>query len=273
MWETAVAVIGSILGRLFAPVLWRWIVGQFGRPPVWTQVYINSHYAPMFGVLATSASHDERKVVNRDELTYFSGMPIVMSIRNTGAGSEARTVRIKEITMTVEDYVPLTEHVAEQGTFVALQTVQAGGRGSECAFAVRLSTTERTSLPLLSYARQDNGGSLSLLNLLPDGLLEVALDVTARHPGRYVVRFDLAIQWGSRQASVRVKERMWILETPNVAWAKHAVAVYEPTGEVRDLSVQAVHEMWDEWRRLQGPLVLPDIEGRKARVRGGCDQL
>ena len=175
--------------------------------------------------------------------------------------------------MQVVNYVPLTEHAAEQSTLVALQTVQAGGRGSEYNFNVRLSVPASTSLPLLTYARHDNPESPTYLTISPDDFIEVTLQITARHPGRYLMAIDLMIQWGSRKASVKVREPIRIVESSNVDWIEHMVSVYEPTGDVHDGSVQAAHETWDEWYRLKEPLVLPDVEGRKVRVHSSYDLL
>lgn len=268
MWEMVVGALGSILGRLLASALWRWGVDRFGRPPVWTRVDVNPHYAPMSGVLATTASYDENKGINRDDLAYLSGMPITISIGNTGVGAEARTAHVREITMTVEDYTPLTEYAAEHGTLVALRTVQADGRGSEYDFYVRLSVNERTSLPLLSYALRENLEAPTLLTVPPDEFIEVTLYVTARHAGWYLISVNLEIQWGSRHASIRVREPIRILEASNVAWVSRVLSEYVPTGEVHDEPVRAAHEMWDEWSHLKEPLALADIEGRNARVHG-----
>lgn len=255
------------LGRLFVPALWRWGVNRFGRPPVWTTLDVNPHYAPHFGTLATATPYIQGETINRSELAYLSGMPITLSIGNTGAGSGARTIHVREVTMRVLEYVPLAQHAAEHDTLVALQTVQAGGRGSEYDVSVRLSVTETMSLPLLDRARRANPKAPTYLTIPPDVFLEVTLQITAQHAGRYLIAFDLAVQWGNRRASVKAREQMWILESPNVAWINHAVFVYEPTGEVHEDSIQAAQAIWEEWRRFKEPVSLGDVEGRKARVR------
>lgn len=273
MWEMVVAAISSLLARLFVPALWRWGVNRFGRPPVWTTLDVNPHYAPHFGALATTTPYVQGKAINRSELAYLSGMPITLSIGNTGAGSDARTVHVREVTMRVLEYIPLTQHAVEHDTLVALQTVQAGGRGSDYDVNVRLSVTETISLPLLNRARRDDPKAPTYLTIPSDGFLEVTLQITAQHAGRYLITFDLAIQWGSRRASVKVREHMWILESPNVAWINHAVFVYEPTGDIHEDSIQAAQAIWEEWRRFKEPVTLTDIEGLKARVRSAGGDL
>lgn len=266
MWEIIVAAVSSILGRLFGPALWRWCINRFGRPPVWTRLDVNPHYAPHFGALATTTPYIQGETINRSELAYLSGMPITLSIGNVGAGPDARTVHIREVTMRVLEFVPLARHAAEHDTLVALQTVQAGGRGSDYDANVRLSVMEAMSLPLLNHARHTDPRAPTYLTIPPDDFVEVTLQITTRHAGRYLIAFDLAIQWGSRRASVKVRDQMWILESPSIAWINHAVFVYEPTGDIHEDSIQAAQSIWEEWRRFKEPVTLADIEGRKARV-------
>ena len=274
MWETIVAGVSILLlGRLVGPALWRWYINRFGRPPVWTTLDVNPHYAPHFGALATTTPYVQGETINRSELAYLSGMPITLSIGNTGAGSDARTLHVREVTMRVLKYVPLAQHAAEHDTLVALQTVQAGGRGSDYDANVRLSVMETMSLPLLNRVRRTDPKAPTYLTILPDDFVEVTLQITARHAGRYLIAFDLAIQWGSRRASVKVRDQMWILESPSVAWINHAVFVYEPTGDVHEDSIRAAQAIWEEWLRYKEPVTLADIEGRKAQVRSSGGDL
>lgn len=255
------------------PVLGRWLRQRLGPPPVWTRLGVNPHYAPDFGVLATATPYVQGKTINRSELAYLSGMPITLSIGNIGTGPDARTVHVREITMRVLEYVPLAQHAAEHDTLVALQTVQAGGRGSDYDVNVRLSVTEKMSLPLLNRARRADPKAPTYLTILPDDFVEVTLQITTQHAGRYLIAFDLAIQWGNRRLSVKVREQMWILESPNVAWINHAVFVYEPTGDIHEDSLQAAQAIWEEWRRFKEPVTLADIEGLKAQVRSAGGDL
>lgn len=282
MEAVLVAVLASLVGAAIigtAKIIKTWARGRFATPPIKVTLDASIPDAPWFGVFGTMpinilsnirAGIDRGKTISMRSIAYLSNTPLAVRIYNT-SGDRPRNVRLLDVIVTIRDYLPLEEHVADNPVLVSAGTIQAGGRGAEADYIIWLCTNEIPLwIPVMKAGAVEEDTTYRHLTIRPDDFVAFHLYFRPVVAGCYVVDIALSLEWEAKTKELPVMSGLRIVKVADWSWAKAGVATfnwYDP--EI--LSVQDIRRGEADWLQWQSTDVAPCQCGRKVIVQGSVD--
>lgn len=202
---------------------------RLSGPPVEFTFGENVHYAPMSGIAAVTSlslvddvksGSSVKEIRAKHDFSYHAATPFVIGATNASPPGRSQTVFVREVWLTLVEYVPLAVVQVEEPVVIFIRTVAAGGRGSDVLLGGTICSTEPMRIPLMQQSAAADGLGSHRLSVDPDWDLEIELSLAAELPGRYSFDIDVDLQWGRRRATASVVRGFRLLETFNFDWAK-----------------------------------------------------
>ncbi len=249
-----------------------WTRERLGRPPLSAQLHPDIICAPSFGIFGVIQSNtlarvgsrgDLWKAIEEQRITYLSGTPLTMRLRNTSTPQDPRNALIKEISLTLRSY---EHHVIEDSHLVNGTLIQAGGRGSEGEFVVKLCTQDLINVPILASASAETPETVHRLEIGPDHRAEVRIQICPAVPGRYSFDLSVLVEWRGRNREISVARGLNVLSTTSWSWVNNRVDSFGWSEVVSSQNCPRQGEaQYYAWLSELGP---PCPDGRKVVVRG-----
>ncbi len=280
--ETLLAVLsalGTLLLRLLSRPAIRMVRRRFGLIPLNAQLKINVHYMSELGAFAIVQSSDLpspltdagiQRATEIGQCSFFDDTVFVLDLRNTSEGSTATPVSLTEITLLFRSAKCLAD--ATLGTtLVQAQTIQAGGRGTEGDFVVRIASLPPNEVPLISGAIAENCPVARELRIDASSRAEIGIQVLPTEPGSF--EFDVVATfrvWG-RDFRKIVARNVSVVSWDSLNWPDRVVNTFNWTNpkdsELNDEAIQRLNEL----RGYAEQSCSPPPKGRVVRVCGGME--
>lgn len=268
--EIAAIVAAALASVTAAITAARWACSRWQRSrsrstaPIAIRFGEAIHYGPMSGIWVAAPEYlsktldpesSFRTLKQQEQVSFLEYTPFSLWLSNTSK-RERNVVRLREVWLSVQDFLPLDLASEQQPLAVNVTTVAAGGRGAELALGGTICTIESIRVPLLASASaSDQLGSFHV-HLKGEDDYEIELTLAAVEPGRYAVRLCLELEWRGETYFEEVDQRLTVLACDNLDWARgffHSFA-WQSLTRIEACPRSTFPADWQDWCRRWGPV-------------------
>lgn len=230
---------------------------KYGSPPVRCDFHASEVYAGDTGIIAMvptdqlrnyGRGEPEWSVTVRTRGAFVAGTPFVISVVNTSDPGTPTRVRVVDAEIRLRDYWPF-KVVARHKSVVQSSVIQAGGRGSEAAFSIRLNTTDPIVVPLFTTLGVEHPRAARGLSLAAGQRCEVAVSILPAVDGRYTFDFSVTVSSDGLNRRYEVATGIPLVMCQDLSWAERYVRTFVWTNPTV-LDTADLDPLWQHWREL-----------------------